>query len=81
MRRLSGVILKDEEIEGGHFGRWRWAEGPQPAKRACLPQGLEEGARSAPQLLVLPNGESTEYLALRLSSINDCEKCKTHTVL
>ena len=30
-----------------------WAEGPQPAKRACLPQGLEEGARSAPQLLVI----------------------------
>ena len=29
------------------------AEGPQPAKRACLPQGLEVGARSAPQLLVL----------------------------
>ena len=28
------------------------AEGPQPAKRACLPQGLEVGARSAPQLLV-----------------------------
>ena len=44
----------------GHYGqvmRYRWveaegAEGPQPAKRACLPQGLEEGARSAPQLLV-----------------------------
>ena len=32
--------------------RWRWAEGPYSAKRACLPQGLEEGARSAPQLLV-----------------------------
>ena len=32
-----------------------WAEGPQPAKRACLPQGLEEGARSAPQLLVVYN--------------------------
>ena len=31
----------------GHF---IWAEGPQPAKRACLPipQGLEVGAASTP---------------------------------
>ena len=28
------------------------AEGPQPAKRACLPQGLALGARSAPFTLV-----------------------------
>ena len=61
VRRLRGVILEGEEVWIGHYGqvmRYRWveaegAEGPQPAKRACLPQGLEEGARSAPQLLVL----------------------------
>ena len=38
--------------------RWRGAEGPHPAKRACLPQGLEEGARSAPQLLVHTNTQN-----------------------
>ena len=31
------------------------AVGPLPAKQACLPQGLEVGVRSAPQLLVYYN--------------------------
>ena len=60
MRTLRGVILEGEEVWIGHYVqvmRYKWveaegAEGPQPAKRACLPQGLEEGTHSAPQLLV-----------------------------
>ena len=60
MRRLRGVILEGEEIEGGHSGEVRrlrgvipggrrplmGADGPQLAKRACIPQGLEEEPRS-----------------------------------
>ena len=57
MRRLRGVILEGEEIEGGHPGEVRrlggvmpgglrpliGAEGPQLAQRACPPRrGLEK---------------------------------------
>ena len=62
----------------GHYGqvmRYRWveaegAEGPQPAKRACLPQGLEEGARSAPQLLVNTNNNAMFQSAARPNFIS-----------
>ena len=41
-----GGIDKDKSaVAEGHF---MWALGPQPAKRVCLPQGLEVGARSVP---------------------------------
>ena len=40
------------------------AVGPRPVKRVCLPQGLEVGARSAPQLLVLTNFDLPKFSAV-----------------
>ena len=51
---IEGFILGDHGHTGGVSGQrpLMGAVGPLSAKRACLPQGLEVGARSAPQLLV-----------------------------
>ena len=53
-------------VEGRQCGRrpHMGAEGPpQPAKQACLPQGLALGAHSAP-LTIVENIDGTFYLSV-----------------
>ena len=53
------------------------AEGPPPAKRACLPQGLALGARSAPFTLVKYNPGQyylASYCQMRCRTVNMIER-------
>ena len=54
----NSAIRSAEAVKHVFFARsanYRGPKAPQPAKRACLPQGLALGARSAPFTLVKNN--------------------------